>query len=198
MHPGQSLLLEVFSSFCLGMSQLLGHPACKEVVELTSLPWLFISLWCFQILSCLLHLGFLLMNNYLKFNQKWCASFKFLSVGLDTIVSTRKKLGDEERAGSPKGWEEKVSQIEGAGLSFQVTALVHLCCDLWSWPHLEVRRRLFQTCRQPLTHSKLQASLISMPRETFSNVLWGGQMALSLLISGSQSSQEQAEDSSSS
>lgn len=58
-----------------------------------------------------------------------------------------------------------------------------------------VRHHLFQNWWQHLTPSKLQASLISMPKDTFSNVLQEGQMALSLLISGSRGSGEHAEDS---
>lgn len=71
-----------------------------------------------------------------------------------------------------------------------------LCTDKASFgTGFVVRHHISQKWWQHLTHSQLQASPIFMPKDTFSSVLQEGQMALSLLISGSQGSGEHAGDS---
>lgn len=87
-----SLVIFLFS-YVSAPAQLAWEGSNK--LELTSSPWLLLSLWCFQILSCL-NVGFLSANNYLKFNQTMMCKLQ-ISVSLDTIVFRRRKLRDEEQ-----------------------------------------------------------------------------------------------------
>lgn len=84
-------------------------------LELTISPWLLLSLWCFQILSCL-HVGFLSANNYLKFNQTVTCKLQ-VSVGLDTIVFRWRKLRDEERDPWRMGREDEWNRRSRAEFS---------------------------------------------------------------------------------